>query len=150
MAYHDKEGDTIRCTDCMLLVPESSAASCCHHCKLYRKTLFSLSLTTKVGREELQMVVTPAATQTTCSCQLPKRMSNYNAVTICTATISKRSLVCELPWSALLSRDVLLWMMTCTRISKRLSNAMTSASAILIRLGHLLACSGRIRCVHLQ
>ena len=42
VVYHDKEGDTIRCTDCMLLVPESSAASRCHHCKLYRKTLFSL------------------------------------------------------------------------------------------------------------
>ena len=41
-AIVDKEGDTIRCTDCMLLVPESTAASRCHYCRLYRKTLFSL------------------------------------------------------------------------------------------------------------
>ena len=110
----------------------------------------AFSLTHKVGREDIQMFVTPAATQTTGSCQLPKRMSDYNAFIICTAMISKRSLFCELPWSVLLSREELLWMTTCTRISERLSPAMTSASAILICQGHLLACSGRIRCVHLQ
>ena len=42
VAYHDQEGDAIRCTDCMLFIPESTAASQCHLCKSNRKTLFSL------------------------------------------------------------------------------------------------------------
>ena len=62
----------------------------------------AFSLTTKMGREGIQMVVAPAATQITVSCPLPKRISDCNAFTICTAMISKRSLVSELPWSVLL------------------------------------------------
>jgi len=42
VAHYDKDGDTIRTTNCQLFVPVSSAGNRCDNCRVYRKTLFSL------------------------------------------------------------------------------------------------------------
>ena len=61
VAYHDEKGDTIRCTDCMLLAPESSAGNHCHHCKLYRKTLFGLLTHSQSGQRRHSDISNPSS-----------------------------------------------------------------------------------------
>ena len=73
VAYHDKEGDIAALIACCLFLNLVQQAVAIIVSSTERLSAFSL--TTKVGREDIQMVVTPAATQTTGSCQLPKRMS---------------------------------------------------------------------------
>ena len=42
MAYHDISCNTIRCTDCMVLVPRANSASRCEQCRDYRKNMSGL------------------------------------------------------------------------------------------------------------
>ena len=42
VAYHDISCNTIRCTDCMVLVPRANTASRCERCRDYRKNLSGL------------------------------------------------------------------------------------------------------------